>query len=101
MIIVYKSDNHLINRYKKDNRLISLLGTIEDRRSHINPLHNLVDILLIGIISVISGAETRKQMVEFTRSKENFLRRFLELPNEIPSEDTMNRMLSIIDSSQF
>jgi predicted transposase YbfD/YdcC len=60
-----------------------------------------VDILLIGIISVISGAETWKQMVEFARSKEGFLRRFLELPNGIPSEDTINRVFSSIDSSQF
>ncbi len=63
---------------KKDNAFVSIFGTIEDPRSHINQLHNLVDILLIGIISVISGAETWKQMVEFARSKEDFLRKFLE-----------------------
>ena len=86
---------------KKENALISIFGTIEDPRSHINQLHNLIDILLIGIISVISGAETWKQMVEFARSKEVFLRKFLELPNGIPSEDTINRVFSSIDSSQF
>ena len=44
---------------KEDDKLISIFGSIEDPRSHINQLHNLVDILLIGIISVISGAELR------------------------------------------
>ncbi len=39
-----------------DNELISIFSSIEDPRSHINQLHNLVDILLIGIISVIFGA---------------------------------------------
>jgi len=84
-----------------DNNLMSIFGSIEDPRSHINQLHNLVDILFIGIISVICGAETWKQMIEFANSKEKFLKKFLELPNGIPSEDTINRVFSSIDSSQF
>ncbi|KAA1242867.1 transposase family protein, partial [Aquimarina sp. RZ0] len=52
----------------------------------------------MGIISVICGAETWKQMVGFARSKEAFLKTFLELPNAIPSEDTINRLFSAIDS---
>jgi len=84
-----------------DNNLMSIFGSIDDPRSHINQLHNLVDILFIGIISVICGAETWKQMIEFANSKEKFLKKFLELPNGIPSEDTINRVFSSIDSSQF
>ena len=80
---------------------MSIFGSIKDPRSHINQLHDLVDILLIGIISVISGAETWKQMVEFAISKEEFLRKFLKLENGIPSEDTINRVFSAIDSNQF
>jgi hypothetical protein len=53
------------------------------------------------IISVICGAKIWNQMVGFTNSKESFLRKFLELPNGIPSEDTINRVFSSIDSSQF
>jgi predicted transposase YbfD/YdcC len=84
-----------------DNKLISIFGNVQDPRSHINQLHNLVDILLIGIISVICGAETWKQMVDFGYSKEDFLRKFLKLENGIPSEDTINRVFSAIDSSEF
>jgi hypothetical protein len=43
----------------KDDKLISIFNQVEDPRSHINKLHNLIDILLIGIISVICGAELR------------------------------------------
>lgn len=86
---------------KTTSKLKSIFGKIDDPRSDINKLHNLEDILLIGIISVICGAETWKQMVEFADSKEEFLRKFLELPNGIPSEDTINRVFSSIDSSQF
>jgi predicted transposase YbfD/YdcC len=84
-----------------NNELVSIFGSVQDPRSHINQLHNLVDILLIGIIAVICGAETWKQMIEFANSKEGFLRKFLELPNGIPSEDTINRVFSSIDSAQF
>jgi len=85
----------------KSSKLISIFGSIDDPRSHINQLHNLVDVLLIGMISVICGAETWKQMIEFANSKEEFMRKFLKLPNGIPSEDTINRVFSSIDSSQF
>lgn len=90
-----------IHTLKTTSKLKSIFGKIDDPRSDINKLHNLEDILLIGIVSVICGAETWKQMVEFADSKEEFLRKFLELPNGIPSEDTINRVFSSIDSSQF
>jgi predicted transposase YbfD/YdcC len=61
----------------------------------------LVDILLIGIISVICGAETWKQMLDFAYSKEEFLKKFLKLENGIPSDDTIHRVFSAIDSNQF
>ena len=84
-----------------DNKLISIFGSVEDPRSHINQLHNLVDILVIGIISVICGAETWKQMADFACSKEEFLKKFLKLENGIPSDDTINRVFSAIVSNQF
>ena len=86
---------------RSSSNLKDVFGQIEDHRSHINQLDNLVDILLIGIIAVISGAETWEQMVGFAKSKETFLKKFLELPNGIPSKVTVNRVFSAIDSEQF
>jgi hypothetical protein len=76
---------------KSDDTLINIFSQAEGPRSHINQLQNLIDILLIGITSVICGAETCEQMVAFAKSKESFLRNFLESPNGIPSKDTLNR----------
>ncbi len=59
---------------ESSSNLKDIFGQIEDHRSHINQLHNLIDILLIGIIAVISGAETWEQMVRFAKSKEDFFR---------------------------
>jgi len=86
---------------KSSGKLKDIFGQVEDHRSHINQLHNLIDILLIGIISVISGAETWEQMIVFAKSKESFLKGFLALPNGIPSKVTVNRVFSAIDSEQF
>jgi predicted transposase YbfD/YdcC len=86
---------------RSSDNLILIFNQIEDHRSHINKRHNLIDILLIGIISVICGAETWEQMVGFAKSKEEFLKRFLELPNGIPSKDTINRVFTAIDSEHF
>lgn len=84
-----------------NTNLKRIFSQIEDHRSDVNQLHNLIDILLISIISVICGAETWKQMAEFGRSKEEFLATFLELPNGIPSKDTIRRVFSAIDSTVF
>ena len=44
---------------KSSSNLILVFDQIEDHRSHINKRHNLIDILLIGIILMICGAELR------------------------------------------
>jgi predicted transposase YbfD/YdcC len=86
---------------KTTKDLRSIFSQLEDPRSHINKLHKLEDILLIGIISVICAADTWKNMETYARAKEGFLRTFLDLPYGIPSDDTFNRVFSSIDSEQF
>jgi len=83
------------------NKLSSIFGQIDDPRRDITKLHKLNDILLIGIIAVICGAETWNNVEEYAHAKEDFLRGFMELPNGIPSHDTFNRVFSAIDHQQF
>jgi predicted transposase YbfD/YdcC len=83
------------------SKLLTIFAQIDDPRSHINKLHELEEILLIGIISVMCGAETWEHMVSFSKSKEEFLKTFLKLPHGIPSKDTLNRTFAAIDSEQF
>jgi len=86
---------------EKVNKLKTIFGNVEDfRRSH-RKLYELESILLIGIISVICGADNWNEMENYAKSKEEFLRSFLDLPNGIPSHDTFNRIFSNIDSEQF
>lgn len=86
---------------KNTNDFKVIFGQMDDPRSHINRLHKLEDILLIGIISVICGAETWKDMESFGQGRAEFLGEFLELPNGIPSDDTFNRVFSSLESERF
>lgn len=79
----------------------SYFESLEDPRSHINQLHSLNNILVIGVVSVICGAETWKQMEEFAEAKQEFLSTILDLSNGVPSDDTFNRVFSAIDTKQF
>ncbi|MFT5600728.1 MAG: hypothetical protein ACI9N1_000964, partial [Flavobacteriales bacterium] len=86
---------------KKDNNLNTVFRTLTDPRSHLNKLHPLNDILLIGIFSVLCRSETWKHMVQFAKSKESFFRKTLTSPNGTPSEDTINRVFSSFDNLGF
>jgi predicted transposase YbfD/YdcC len=83
------------------NKLKTIFGSIEDFRRPHRKVYELESILLIGIISVICGADSWNEMESYAQSKEEFLRSFLDLPNGIPSHDTFNRVFSNIDSEQF
>lgn len=76
--------------------LIKSLDSIEDPRSGNAIRHKLIDIVFIAICTVLCGDETWKGMEMFGNTKERWLRKFLELPNGIPSEDTFRRVLSRI-----
>lgn len=90
-----------LNILKTTNQFKSIFSNIDDPRSDINKLHNLEDILLIGIISVICAADTWKDMEAYAKAKEEFLRTFMDLPNGTPSDSTFNRVFTLIDSEQF
>ena len=83
------------------SKLETVFGQITDFRRSQRKLYDLESILLIGIISVICGAESWNEIEEYALAKEDFLRSFLDLPNGIPSHDTFNRVFSNIDSGEF
>jgi predicted transposase YbfD/YdcC len=57
--------------------------------------------MIIGILSVICGADEFTEMEEFGKSKEAFLQDYLELKHGIPSHDTFGRVFSIINPEEF
>jgi len=76
------------------------LDCLKDPRGH-NTRHLLHDILLIALCALISGADSWTQVAEYGRSKLDWLKEFLELPNGIPSHDTFGRLFAQLDPQGF
>ena len=73
----------------------------DPRMETANKLHKLIDILVIATCAVIAGADGWEDIAEYGDSKEDFFRRFLELPNGIPSHDTFERVFAKLAPDAF
>ncbi len=62
----------------------SYFSEIKDPRVQRTRAHLLVDILIIGILSVIAGGKGWEDMETYGLSKHDWLKQFLTLPNGIP-----------------
>lgn len=80
---------------------INYFSNLTDPRVERTKDHLLEDIIFIAIASVICGAETWNDMENYGKRKEEWLKRFLLLPNGIPSHDTFNRVFSSLDPKEL
>ncbi len=85
----------------EENNLLILARRLPDHRMERKKLHLAQDIVFITLAAVICGAETWKDIAEFGRIKEDFLRTILSLKNGIPSHDTFNRFFAGLASGEF
>lgn len=74
---------------------------IPDHRVNRNKKHLLSDIIILSILAVICGAESWDSIEIFGKTKIQFLKTFLKLPNGIPSHDTINRVFSSLHPRLF
>lgn len=88
-------------RLPKPKTLIECFEGLPDPRLDRTRRHTLIDILTIGLCALLAGAESFTEMEFYGRKKEEWLKSFLELPNGIPSHDTINRVFAAIDPHAF
>ena len=74
---------------------------LEDPRIERSKRHQLLDIITIAVSAVICGADSWVYVEMFGKSKEEWFRTFLDLPNGIPSHDTFGEVFSRLDPEQF
>ena len=86
---------------KAPSGLMRILGQVEDPRIDRKKMHSLLDILAIALCAVICGADTWTEIELFGKSKRDWLRTFLSLPNGIPSNDTFGRVFSLLEPDQL
>lgn len=80
---------------------IEHFSKLPDPRIERNKLHNLVDILVLTICAVISGAEGWEDIASFGRSQHDWLKRYIELKNGVPSHDCIAYVISRISPKGF
>lgn len=81
--------------------IVECFDDLPDPRIERTRRHNLLDILVIGLCSMLTGGEGFTDMEVFGRAKLEWLKTFLELPNGIPSHDTFSRVFSALDPQHF
>ena len=81
--------------------LVECFENLSDPRTRLDISHKLIDIITITILAIMCGANGFNEIETFGKSKKNWLKKFLELPNGIPSHDTFNRILSILNPVEF
>jgi len=77
--------------------ILEFAESLPDHRQKVKTLHHSVDIIFITVAAVICGAEDWEDVHYFGVTKETFFRRYLALPNGIPSHDTFNRFFANLD----
>lgn len=81
--------------------LIEHFQCIDDPRVERRSDHDLVDILVIAICTLLCGGETFNDMEDFGQAKYEWFKTFLRLRNGIPSHDTFNRVFAALDPDKF
>jgi predicted transposase YbfD/YdcC len=81
--------------------LVEHFRNLPDPRVNRQREHDLVDIMVIAVCTLICVGETFNDMEDFGRAKEEWFRTFLRLPNGIPSHDTFNRVFAALDPREF
>jgi Transposase len=80
-----------------DQIFVECFGGLEDPRVERTKKHLLIDIVALALCGVISGAQNWEEMEDFGNIHKDWFSNFLELPNGIPSHDTIGRVFSALN----
>ena len=79
---------------------IACFSAVSDPRQE-NVRHNLYEVLIIALCTMLCGGEDCSDMEVFGRAKRPFLGQFLGLKHGIPSHDTFSRVFRQLDPKPF
>ena len=76
--------------------LFEWMDYIEDTRQQTKVRHTLKDILVIVLFATLANADDWVEMALFAENCQDYLRKYIELKNGIPSRDTIRRVMGMI-----
>jgi predicted transposase YbfD/YdcC len=91
-----KSETKLVKK-----SLVAHFSEVRDPRINRQKDHELVDILVIAVCTLLCAGETFNDMEDFGKAKFEWFKTFLNLKNGIPSHDTFNRVFAALDPKVF
>src|SRR5947207_1024994 len=81
--------------------LFEHFATLKDPRILRCQRHKFFDIVFLVVTAMVSGANDFVAMQKFGHAKRAWLEKYIELPNGIPTHDTIGRVFSLLDAEQF
>lgn len=75
--------------------------SLKDPRVRKRTDHRLIDIIAIALCGVIANCDGWADIIDFASNRLAWFKRFLKLPNGIPSHDTFERVFAKIDPAVF
>jgi len=81
--------------------IVDAFEKLPDPRINRRKKHDLVEIIVVALCTIIAGGEGWEDMEDFGRCREEWLRKFLRLENGIPSHDTFRRVFERLDPDKF
>jgi len=81
--------------------VLNYLSTIIDKRQEKKVLHKIGDIIALAFFAMLGNADEWVEIEIFGKEHEEFLRRYLELANGIPSHDTIQRVFAMVSSESL
>jgi predicted transposase YbfD/YdcC len=81
--------------------LVAHFAQVPDPRIERRKDHDLIDILVIAVCTLLCAGETFNDMEDFGKAKYDWFKSFLRLRNGIPSHDTFNRVFAALDPKEF
>lgn len=76
--------------------ILDYAGTVMDIRQEKKVLHKMADIILLVFFATLANADDWVEIEMFGKEHEDFLQNYLELPNGIPSHDTLQRVFAMV-----
>ena len=78
------------------NELLEWMELIEDVRQEKKVCHKLKDIIVIVLFATLANVDDWVEMEYFAHYHQDYLRKYIELKNGIPSHDTLCRVMGMI-----
>ena len=74
---------------------------VADPRTGGNTKHHFGELLFIAVSALICGVQSFARMVEFAHLYEDWLKKWVRLPNGIAVPQAMTKLFSVLDTKTF